>query len=54
MAGSKTFKVGDKIKLDATVKAVDGDNVTVGLDIVTTVKDLLKFDDPQETTPILD
>lgn len=48
------WKVGEKVKLDAQVIAVDGPNVTVRLDIVTTGLDLLKFDDPQETTPILD
>ena len=49
---TKKFIVGEKVLLDATVVAVDGDQVTVVLEIVTTAKDLLKFD--QSTTSILD
>lgn len=50
--GKATFKPGQKVLLDAVVKSVKGDQVTVTLDIVTTAKDLLKFD--QSTTNILD
>lgn len=48
--------VGDKVKIDAIVTAVDGDNVTVQIapGIVTTKQDLLKFDDPSETSPMVD
>lgn len=52
MPHTKKFIVGEKVLLDATVVEVKDDQVTVVLEIVTTPKDLRKFD--QSTTSILD
>ena len=51
---AKELKAGDKVLLDATVVRVKGDEVVVRLDIITTKKDLMKFDDLSSTTSILD
>jgi hypothetical protein len=54
MSESKEKKVivGEKVLLDATVVAVKGDQVSVVVQIETTLKDLHKFD--QSTDSILD
>jgi len=54
MSKQADFKIGDKIKLDAEVTGIEGQTIEVTLKIYTTAKDLLLFDDPQETSPFVD
>lgn len=48
------FEQGDRVKLEGTVVAVNGQEVVVQVNINCSMKDLRKFDDPQETTPMVD